>query len=337
MRIRKEIQLSEVSDEVSALFAMVRPILKGLLYSLKREHVDDVGGYRAIKLDTMFRLYRSGDGEVGICFEYAVHDAINVRSPQILDRIQTALSLCRIGGDLPSSLLFGAEKTGALSLVSSIKSQLTDDSRLLSGTRGQPAKLRKHIDAVAASFRKLQYRDLLPYSICDTWKADLFIGQPTTDQWVATTIKINPSTLQGGRGLRIGIIPMHQGTSDSVRKDDSKNLIICPLPYDRSFMELFYRSWIIVKTLMNSGCNMPSETMLPVPPDRFVCHELVQRGRFRVIDVIEALDIFSQSHLLSRDNEKIAEYATEVATIDNLRSDPLDIASSIMPYPQISL
>jgi hypothetical protein len=45
MRIHQEKQLSPVADEVSALTAVVRPILKGVLYALKREVIEEMGGY----------------------------------------------------------------------------------------------------------------------------------------------------------------------------------------------------------------------------------------------------------------------------------------------------
>ncbi|MDR0294513.1 MAG: hypothetical protein LBH95_10240 [Oscillospiraceae bacterium] len=331
MKTRKEIQISPISDDVSATVSLVRPILKGLLFSLKDNVVKNQGGYANISLFMLPRLYRPGDGDVGICFEYAVHEAIIQKNPLILDRVQTALHMCHINGDTPSSLLFGAEKSGALSLVDSIKAQLTNESRLLAGTRGQPAKLRKHIDSVAASFRKSSIREQLPYTICDTWRADLFIGQPLSDQWVATTIKINPTYLEGGRGLRVGIIPMTPGASDNVFKDDNKNLVVCPLPYDGSFMELFYNAWIIVRSFITADAQMPKEVCLPKPSDRFVCEQLVTRGNYPVIDVIEALSNFSQPHLLAKDTEEINEYETDSIEINELRNSNLEINSTIFP------
>lgn len=50
-------------------------------------------------------------------------------------------------------------------------------------------------------------RAKLPDSINGLWKADLFIGNTIMDNWVGTTVKINPSQLESARGLRLGIKP----------------------------------------------------------------------------------------------------------------------------------
>ncbi|HET6168866.1 MAG TPA: hypothetical protein VFE01_01745, partial [Terracidiphilus sp.] len=64
--VRKEIQKSPVADEVSALVALVRPILSGLLFSLKEDIANEVGGYQAVKLKLLPRLRLKGDGDVGV-------------------------------------------------------------------------------------------------------------------------------------------------------------------------------------------------------------------------------------------------------------------------------
>ena len=77
MLIRQERQLNPVDDEVLALTAVVRPILSGVLYGLKADVVAEIRGYENVKLKLLPRLRRPGDGDIGICFEYAVHDAMN--------------------------------------------------------------------------------------------------------------------------------------------------------------------------------------------------------------------------------------------------------------------
>jgi hypothetical protein len=46
VEIRVEVQRNPVADEVAALFAVVRPILDGLLYALKHDVVAEAGGSR---------------------------------------------------------------------------------------------------------------------------------------------------------------------------------------------------------------------------------------------------------------------------------------------------
>lgn len=300
MDLRKELQRNPVADEVQALIAVVIPILRGVLFAIKAEALQDAGGLDAIRLRQIPRAYRPGDGDCGISFEYAVHDAITGNNPLILDRISTALrDHCRIRGGDPSSILFGAEKTGAVQLIQTAHDILTADSRLLSGSRGQPVKLKRHIDSVAAAFRRATARQHLPESINGLWKADLFVGDRTPDQWVGTTVKINPRHLEGAHGLRLAIVPSQQGRNDAIRRDDQRNLIVVPLPYDGSFMEVFYQGWQIVQQFIHADAQVPREVNLPRPADRQVCRFLEERREFPVLDVLAALAPLAQPELLA--------------------------------------
>lgn len=298
MDIRKEIQRNPIADEVQALISVVIPILQGVVYALKDEAVADAGGLANLRLRQLPRTYRQGDGDCGICFEYAVHDAITSGNQVILDRIDTALTRCRIREGDPSSILFGAEKSGAVQLIQTARDVLTDDSRLLSGSKGQPCKLKRHIDSVASAFRRRTERERLPESISGLWKADLFVGRTTADQWVGTTVKINPRHLEGARGLRLAIVPSRQGRSDEITIDEVRNLVVAPLPYDASFMEIFYQGWQIVQQFIHADAMVPKEVSLPRPSDRQVCRFLEERRDFPVLDVINALRPLAQPELL---------------------------------------
>lgn len=306
IEVRNETQLNSVEDEVSALNAVIRPILQGTLYALKQEVLKDYGGIEKILLRQLARAYKVGDGDIGICFEYAVHDSIINKNSIILDRIETALAKhCKIKGDGISSILFGAEKNGTIQLIKSVKEHLTSDSKLLAGAKGPPVLLKRHIDSVTSAFRKKEDRNNLPSSIAGLWKADLFIGKPNPDKWVGTTVKINADKLEGAKGLRLGIVPTKQGENDAIKKDDTKNLIIIPMPYDKSFMEIFYRGWYVVKNLLSKDAQMPPEKDLFLSADRFVCKWLVDRREFSVKEVIEALLTIQQPSLLESENKSI--------------------------------
>ena len=131
MHVREQKQLNPVQDEVLALTAVVRPILAGTLYALKADIVQEAGGYENLKLKMLPRLYRAGDGDCGICFEYAVHEAISRGDGSVLERMTDAAKLCRLEGDRPKSILFGLEKSGTQQLIDTAANTLTDESRLL--------------------------------------------------------------------------------------------------------------------------------------------------------------------------------------------------------------
>ena len=136
IQLRLEYQENPVADEVSAITAVVRPILKGLLYSLKKDVVEEAGGHENAKLVMLPRLYRPGDGDCGLCFEYAIHDALSRHDPEVEQRLLDAMGRCNARGSSSASILFGAEKTGSLRLIDTAKEILTDESRLLAGSRG---------------------------------------------------------------------------------------------------------------------------------------------------------------------------------------------------------
>ena len=123
-------------------------------------------------------------------------------------------------------------------------------------------------------------------------------------------MKINPRQLEGARGLRIGIVPAFQGASDKVYKDAARNLIVCPIPYDGSFMELFYTGWRIVQQFIQADAKVPASVALPAPADRQVARELEMRRDFPIVEVIAALEAQSQRDLLVPE-EKTVSAVTE--------------------------
>jgi hypothetical protein len=204
MRIRQEKQINPVADEVLALTAVVRPILAGVLYGLKADVAKEAGGYKNVKLKMLSRLQRSGDGDIGICFEYAVLDAMNNKDPRILERINDAVKICKIRTIEPRSILFGLEKTGAIQLIDTARNILTDDSRVLAGIQGQPAKLRRRLNQLAAAFRRPATRLALPWSIQGLWKADLsaipsFFRGPKCNSRLALRAFVHSSTIKSSK------------------------------------------------------------------------------------------------------------------------------------------
>jgi hypothetical protein len=328
VQIRIEDQQNEVADEVSALLAVVRPILSGILFSLKADVVGEAAGFNRVKLKMLPRLYRRGDGDCGICFEYAVHDAILRGEASVLERVSDGLKRCKVPGNDYASILFGAEKNGATSIIATAETTLTDDSRILTGERHQPPKLKSYLNRLAAAFRRPTTRAALPYSINGLWKADLFLGTTDRDRWVGTSVKINAKQLEGANGLRVGIVPCRQGLSDSIHKIESKNIIVCPIPYDGEFMEIFYQAWGLVQQFIFADAKMPSEVSLPISSHRQVVSELVARREHPVVDVVDALIPIAQPGLLKTVNETKTMFQRG-------ELEPL-LSGIIMPVPNIN-
>ena len=297
MKLAVEVQARPIEDETRARIAMVRPILRATLFALSLQRVERLGGYPSVTLHDLAREWREGDGDCGICFEYAIHDAIERRDPLLSPRIGEVLERhCRIKGQA-RSILFGAEKGARLELLESDRSLLTPESRLVVNERGRPLKLKTHIERVRRAFSAPEERELLPRSIRGLWRADLFVGAPAEDRWVATTLKINPAHLEGAPGIRIGIYPERR-RDESPSFDADKNLVLCPVPYDGGFMDLFYSSFFLVKTFLTSDARLPRPVELPLSIDRGVARLLEDRRAFPVLDVLEALEKMAQPGLL---------------------------------------
>jgi hypothetical protein len=328
MEIRRELQRSEVADEVSAITAVVRPILIGILYSLKRETVADEGGHENVRLRTLARLRRPGDGDTGICFEYAVHDAIARQEAAVVERVADALVKCRVPGSQPGSILFGAEKSGSQQLINTAADILTNDSSLLYGTQGRPVKLKKALYSAAAAFRTRGMTSRLPQSVSGLWKADLFLGATDSDRWVGTSVKINRARLERVRGLRIGIIPAQEGDSDKIVKDERRNLMVCPLPYDGSFVETFYKAWEVVVQFLAADAQVPKEVFLPRPAARQVARMLEDRRAFPVLDVIAALEALAQPELLDTET-----YDAVLSPSGGQKPEIITTSSVLAPIP----
>lgn len=244
-----------------------------------------------------------------------MHDAVRNENPIVQERVGEALSQCRIQEGDPKSILFAIEKQGSKQLVDTDINLLTEESRVLSGKRGQPAKLKGYLNQLAAAFRRPTTRLNLPQSIRGLWKADLFLGSNVPDHWVGTSVKYNPLHLEAAPGLRVAIVPTQSGRSDAIRLDEQKNLIICPIPHDASFMQTFHEGWRIAQALCESDFKMPKDVGLPTPLHREAARVFVERRDFAVGEVIEATEKFAQPHLLETNTETVvtADLGTEKA------------------------
>ncbi|MGW6389830.1 hypothetical protein ACWFR1_04840 [Streptomyces sp. NPDC055103] len=329
MQIRAERQNNPVADEVSALVAVTRPIIAGIYHSISQDTLSGVGPREGIKLKLLGKIRSQGDGDTGIAFEYAVHDAVVSGVPIVVERVADALAQCKINKGDPSSILFAIEKSGSQQLISTEIDLITTDSRVLSGERGQPVKLKAHLNRLAAAFRRPSTRAQLPQSIRGLWKADLFLGSTEPDHWVGTTVKINRSHLEAARGLRVAIVPSKSGASDAIKKDEQKNLIVCPMPHDGSFMQVFYEGWRIVQALCETDFKMPKEVDLPSPIDREVARVYIERREFPVPDVLDATKKFAQPELLVADESPASNVAF------GAEAEP-ETSTIITPFPRMN-
>jgi len=291
MKYKLQIQQEEIAEATRARYAMLIPILTGMLLSTKRDIVAQAGGYDGITLEMFARVYIEHSGDHGICFEYAVHECIRNRDKSIHPLLSSVLEdFCGIKGGA-ESILFGVEKHGPASVLETAKGALTDDSRVLVGKTGQPAKLKPHLDNIIRAHNSRVHLEKLPSSIRGLWKADLFVGNPEQDRWVATTLKTNRRDIERAPGLRVALFP-EERSREGPRKDET--LIYCPLPYSGEFMQLFLATFNIVKQIVAAKGKQPSRIALIHDDDQTVAKWLVDRAHFPLQGILEALEPIKQ-------------------------------------------
>ncbi len=191
------IQVFQLAASRLARRSSVSPILRGILNAIADHVVNQAGGRNKITLEVFARLYIEKPGDYGICFEYAVHQAIREREQSIHPLISEVLeSFCNIKGNA-ESILFGIEKNGAAKIIETARDSLTDESRVLVGKVGKPPFLRKRLDQIVRAFHTKGAVSQLPQSIRGLWKTDLFVVTP---QVLPLFGPINPQVRSSGCG-----------------------------------------------------------------------------------------------------------------------------------------
>jgi hypothetical protein len=309
MKYTLEVQTNYVTEPIRARFAMIIPILRGMLFSTKRDIVEQAGGYEKITLEMFCRVYIEHPGDYGICFEYALHNSVKTRQPSIYNKVSYVLDqFCKIGTQV-ESILFGAEKEGNQSILETAKSILTANSKLLTGTQARPAFLKRHLENISLAMNRSNVAQNLPASIRGVWKADLFLGNPQTDYWVATTLKTNRKKIEEAPGLRIAIYPEERANEEPQMIG---SLIHCPLPYNMEFMELFGVTFQIIKQLIAAKGKLPSRAALVYYDDQEVAKWLADRAHFPVYEILNALEPIKQVDLLAENGEEQTQAISNV-------------------------
>ena len=307
--------MNPVADEVSALVAVTGPVIAGVLRSVSAEVSSNFGERDQLPLKMLGQLRKEADGDCGIAFEYAVHEAVNSRDPLVVERVADALNKCGITRGDPASILFAMEKSGAQELISTEPRLVTDSSPVLLGEDGRPVSLRDSLSAISAAFRLPGALLNVAQSIRGLWKTELFFGSADLDRWVGASVSIGQLFLANAREPRIVIIPRMPGHSDAVRLDEQKNVVVCPVPHDGSFIRIFHEGWKIVQALCARNFEMPGSDDIPNPLHREVARIYAERREFPILEVVEATRKFAQPELLTTSTEIVPNVQFETTAV----------------------
>lgn len=306
-------QKEPIEEYGRALYAVGRSILRAHLDSLSSDDLTDlnceIGDVTLRQLAKIVRLGRDKGGR-GDGFEWAVHEAILGKEGRVTEPISHALSKASQYNkkDIePTSLLFGQERARYLGFTEAVVTDAGEDALLIPGLRGRPFKFGPH---VATAAQGQQAEENLPDRVKKIWKTDLFISGIDSNRHFATTVKSNIAALEGGRGLRLAVVPESPGGNPAgVRFDQEKQLWIVSLADPNGFMGLFddgYRAVARAIATMGKHEKDPYYATKPSAKGVRLQEQLEKFASVKVLEVEGALNEAAQQNLTSTENRLVS-------------------------------
>lgn len=287
-----------------ALYAVARSVLRAHLDALSSEDLTDLNtelkDVRMRQLAKVARIDRDlgmrGDG-----FEWAVHEAVLGREKRVMEPLSIAMSKASqfLKSPEPNSLMFGQERARYLGFLDAVVDEAGTDAYLLPEGSGRPFKFGPWVQTAAQGQSAEVY---LPERIRGIWKTDLFLSGVGDPRYLAATVKSNFAQLEGGRGLRVGIVPEAPNNNPSgVRYSNQHKLWVVSLADPNGFMGLFNDAYMAVGRAI---CKLGKQPQPPyyTKPSAKAERMQEQLGRYpdaKVLEIEAALDEAAQQQLVS--------------------------------------
>ncbi len=299
-----------------AVYAVARSVLRAHLDALSIEDLTDLNtpltDVRMRQLAKVCRLDRDlgmrGDG-----FEWAVHEALLGKEPRVIEPLSVAMQKASkfLKNIEPNSLMFGQERARYLGFTDAVVDQAGNEAYLLPEGSGRPFKFGPWVAAAAAGKAA---EPNLPHRIRSIWKTDLFLSGSNNPRYLAATVKSNFAQLEGGRGLRIGIVPESPSNNPSgIRYSNSHQLWIVSLADPNGFIGLFNDAYMAVgRAICTLGKqNPPPYYTKPSAKAQKVQIQLEKYPDATVLQIESALDDAAQKSLVSVKNQLVGVNAPE--------------------------
>lgn len=309
-------QSQPIDEYGRALYAVARSILRAQLDNLSAQDLRDfsVDSRDKISLRQLARYARleRDSGMRGDGFEWAVHEAIVGKEPRVIEPLAhtlTKVSPKYRGAEFTSSLMFGQERAQYLGFLDSVVREAGSEAVLLPDGQGHPYKFTSAWLQTAA--RGHRGEDSLGRRIKKIWKTDLFISDQNALRYTAATVKSNPNLLEGGAGLRVGIVPASTQFTAGTRRDQKTGLWLTVLPDPDGFMGLFNDAyWGVASAIYTVGKHeRPPYYMKPSAKSQRMVEQILKYENSKVIDICEALDNAAQQGLVSIQHELVSVQA----------------------------
>jgi hypothetical protein len=298
-------QNAPVDEYGRALYAITRSILRALLDSLSEEDLRDLNTpldrVNMRQLAKVVRLDRD-KGMRGDGFEWAIHEAILGGEKSVIDPIADAMRKAspKLRDAVPTSLLFGHERAKYLGFLDAIIDDAGSEAYLLPEGQGRPFAFGPWITKAALG---VSGEHQLAERIKKIWKTDLFLSIEGERRYLAATIKSNTKLLEGGRGLRIGIVPESPdfGINQGVRYSQKHELWLVTLADPNGFMGLFNDAYhAIGRAVCTLGKQQaPTYWIKPSAKAQRVQLQLEKYSNAPVLEVEDALNNAAQQDLVT--------------------------------------
>jgi len=304
-------QQEPVDEPGRALYAIARSILRAQLDQLTKTDLEDLDRGRdevtMRQLSKFARLNRD-KGMRGDGFEWAIHEGLMGSEPSVADPLADAMSRASQRGfknlTSPKSLLFGYERAKYLGFMDAIVEEAADYALILPDGRGRPFRFDTWV-AIAAQGKAAEPR--LRSRIKQIWKTDLFLSDDERHRHMAATIKSNWHQLEGGAGLRVGIVPEAKDLRPGVRWSPKHQLWLAVLPDRGGFMGLFNDAYEAVAEAIHTLGKHDRGLYYykPTAMGQRLQEQLEKYPTAKVVDIENALNEAAQQDLVGVENRLV--------------------------------
>jgi hypothetical protein len=302
-------QAEPIDERGRAMYAVARSVIRAHLDQLTQEDLEDLnvdrGDVTLRQLAKYARLHRD-KGARGDGFEWAVHEAIQGGEPKVISPVLDAMAKASPrsfkGATGATSLMFGYERAKYLGFTEAVVEAAGSDALLLPDGSGRPFQFGPWV-AVAARGKRAEPE--LRDRIKSVWKTDLFVSDEERLRHLAVTIKSNWHQLEGGRGLRLAVVPEAHDLRSGIQL--RQGLWIAVLPDPDGFMGLFNDAYeSVAEAIVTLGKHDRSVYYYkPTPTGQRIQHQLEHMPTVRVVEIEDALNDASQQSLLGVEHKLI--------------------------------
>lgn len=310
-------QNAPIDEYGRALYAVSRSVLRALIDSISDEDLTDLNtplaDIRMRQLAKIARLERD-KGMRGDGFEWAVHEAVLGKEPSVLTPLGEALRRASkyVKDAEPNSLLFGQERAKYLGFMDAVVDDAGTNSYLLPQGSGKPFRFGPWV-SVAARGHTAEH--LLNERIKKIWKTDLFLSAEGDPRYFAATVKSNFAQLEGGQGLRIGIVPesTHYNNKSGVRYSHEHGLWLVTLADPNGFMGLFNDAYhAVARAICTLGKQaQPPYFIKPSAKAQLIQEQIEKYPDVLALEIEDALNDAAQQNLVAQSHKLVSVNAPD--------------------------